>query len=52
MRRYKAIGIAQYTDQPKKRIIRRFYAENDEKAMHYIINNFDCSYKWQYTEIE
>lgn len=52
MKRYKAIGLAQYPDQPKKRVIKRFKALNDYEARQYIINHFDTSYSWRYSEIE
>lgn len=51
MKTFKAVGKAQYTDQSKKRIVRKFKALSEYDAMHYIINHFDCSYTWVFSEV-
>tara|TARA_R100000935_G_scaffold47992_1_gene72279 strand:- start:261 stop:437 length:177 start_codon:yes stop_codon:yes gene_type:complete len=45
---YLAIGIAKFNDS--KDAIKVFIAENQENARHYIINHFDSSLDWTFTE--
>jgi len=48
MNKYIAIGIAQYNDS--KDAIKIFKAESQYDARHYIINHFDSSLEWSFTE--
>tara|TARA_R110000822_G_scaffold141985_1_gene279898 strand:- start:46 stop:219 length:174 start_codon:yes stop_codon:yes gene_type:complete len=47
-KQYLAIGIAKFNDS--KDAIKLFIAENQENARHHIINHFDSSLDWTFTE--
>ena len=47
-KQYLAIGIAKFNDS--KDAIKVFIAENQENARHHIINHFDSSLDWTFTE--
>tara|TARA_R100000781_G_C4046922_1_gene116059 strand:- start:531 stop:722 length:192 start_codon:yes stop_codon:yes gene_type:complete len=47
-KQYLAIGIGKFNDS--KDAIKVFMAEGQENARHHIINHFDCSLEWTFTE--